>query len=147
MVELYGYDFEMRRVKSRIFADCFVLSGKDGYDSTHFITTVMNSSILEDYGDLIYDDERQEWSCGIELLYNIVKLENLVMGGIQFEEYELWFMGYLYKYWMRTTGERPDIVFRQLPVGAFRKMFGHYHTQSWDYIIEDAKKMHSRGEW
>lgn len=145
--ELSSYENELRDLKADIFGECFVLSMKEGYDSEYFINTVMTSRKLECAGDLIYDDERQEWSCGIELLHNIVRRESLVKSSNLYDEYMLWFMGYLYKYWMRTTKERPAEILEQLPVRNFYKSFGHYHTQGWLYIIRDAKKMYGMGKW
>lgn len=52
----------------------------------------------------------------------------------------MWFAGYLYKYWMMTRGIDRRKIYRFLPFEKFLNGFAFYHTQDWDYIINDVMK-------
>lgn len=132
-----SYEDRLTAEKSEIFGKLFELSSsKYGFDSRSYISAVMTTPAIE---DMIMNDERTEW-CDAWFLSAVLNREiSAYKGGEQFDAFTLWFMGYLYKYWMRTKKMRPADVYSILPVDVFLERFGFYHTQGWNYIIADAE--------
>ena len=60
--------------------------------------------------------------------------------GNNVNDYAMWFLGYLYKYWMKTRGVSRQQIYKILPFERYMASFEFYHTQGWDYVIEDAIK-------
>lgn len=131
-----SYEERLTAEKSEIFGKLFELSAsKYGYDSHAYIAAIMTTPSIE---DMVMNDERTEW-CDAWFLSAVLNREISVQkGGEQFDAFTLWFMGYLYKYWMRTKKMRPAEIYAILPVDIFWERFGFYHTQGWNYIIADA---------
>ena len=63
------------------------------------------------------------------------------------DEYVLWFAGYLYKYWMNTRGTSRRKIYKILPFPRLLATFEFYHTQGWDYVIDDAIKTYKTGNY
>lgn len=123
--------------KCNMFGKMFARSRNDGYDSFRFIKEVMNNERLEEI--IFMRDDSQNW-CDNRFLYDTIKEEigDKFVKGPVLDEYELWFMGYLYKYWINNYFTRRQTVYKLLPPEKFDRRFGFYHTQGWDYIIHDV---------
>lgn len=147
MLVNYGsHDLEafVTDTKGNIFGWVFQLSAKKGYDSFKFIEKIMTDENLAFW---VYEDDCQEWAFPSYLLSHFEQYATFEKGDRIMDEFELWFMGYLYKWWMRMYRTKPAIVYENLPVEVFHNMFNFYHTQGWDYIVTDAGKAHLNGEW
>ena len=130
---IMDYEMHLTDEKSEILGRAFVLSAKEGYESKEFVKAVMSSPKIEFF---INVDESADWCDEWFLFANFEQCYKFKKGKT-IEEYELWFMGYLYKYWMRTRHMKAKDVYKILPFEEFHNRFGFYHTQGWDYIIED----------
>lgn len=109
------------------------------YDSEHFVKTVMTSKKL----DWVFaDDECQEWCDGYFLMSVFDYHEKFKVGKCA-DEYLLWWLGYLYKYWMTTRGTPRREIYKILPFKRFVATFDFYHTQGWDYVIDDAIRVYN----
>ncbi len=138
-------DMYMVRGKADLFADCFVKSGEMfGYNSKSFVYEVMTNPLLE---DLVYYDWRQEWAASTYLVPCMGHIVPFEKGNEYLPEYELWFLGYLYKWWMYSRKMKPKEIYENLPLEAYHAKFNFYHTQGWEYVISDAIASHKRGDW
>lgn len=124
--------------KSDIFGKMFQISAtKFHYSSLDFIHQVMMTENPECI-DMIMFDERTEWCDEYFLIAVLKDFCEFKEGGESLDPFTLWFIGYTYKYWMRTRNREPRDVFKILPVELFLERFAFYHTQSWEYVIQDA---------
>lgn len=123
--------------KCDIFGKMFQISAaKFHYDSLDFIYQIMTTNNPE-YIDMIMVDERTEW-CDEYFLIAVLRDFCKFKEGSVLDTFVLWFIGYTYKYWMRTRNMKPNEVYTILPVEVFLERFEFYHTQDWEYIVQDA---------
>ena len=106
------------------------------YDSKHFVKTIMLDKKLD---WLFRIDDCQEWCDGYFLMSVFDHRENFKHGKCA-DTYLMWWLGYLYKYWMSTRGTSRAEIYKILPFERFVASFEFYHTQGWEYVIEDAIK-------
>lgn len=124
--------------KCKIFAELFRLSAKKGYDSLDFVKKVMTDKTLD---WLFAVDDCQEW-CDEAFLMSVMERQIDFKKGEILDDYLLWFAGYLYKYWMLKYSLDRRIIYKILPLKRLNASFGFYHTQGWDYVINDAVKVY-----
>ena len=121
--------------KCDIFGTAFKLSSVSyGYDSEHFVRVVMTDKKLDWLFSL---DDCQEW-CDGYFLMSVLDYREKFKKGVCADGYLLWWLGYLYKYWMNTRGASRQEIYKILPFDRFVASFAFYHTQGWDYVIDDA---------
>lgn len=132
----FDYEKHLLDEKCDIFGGLFRWSAVNGLDSLLFIREVMTNPKLE---NLVYYDEVTEWCDEWFLLGALDRLVPFKKGKV-IDDFALWFMGYTYKYWMRTRKTKPKDVYKILPVELFLERFGFYHTQDWEYIVQNALK-------
>ena len=138
--------FEQKQIdrKCRVFGELFKRSAILGYDSQLFIEQIMTTP---EYNDLIQLDEGQEWCDECFLMKCFEDIKPFKKGNKYLDEFTLWFMGYLYKYWMITKHKSPQEVYKVLNFRNFLLSFSFYHTQNWDYIINDATNSTKNNTW
>lgn len=107
---------------------------KHKYDSEDFVKKVMTDKKLD---WLFAEDNCQEWCDGHFLMSVLDYYENFKQGKCA-DDYAMWWLGYLYKYWMTTRGTSRREIYKILPFKRFMASYKFYHTQGWDYVIEDA---------
>lgn len=118
-----------------IFGVAFKLSSTQyHYDSEHFVRTVMTDKNLD---WLFGYDDCQDW-CDGYFLMSVLDYHEKFKSGKCADEYLMWWLGYLYKYWMTTRGTPRQEIYKILPFNRFVASFEFYHTQGWDYVIDDA---------
>lgn len=127
--------------KCRVFGQMFQRAVHYGnYNIRKFVKQLMTDKVYE---DLLMIDERFEWADECVLLSYLenTKSFNKCKGIVEeFDDYELKFIGHLYKYWMRTRNTKPSEVYKLLPFDKFHNNFGFYHTQGEEFIINDVIK-------
>lgn len=127
-------DFQILHLKCNIFGRVFELSAADNFDSYEFAKKIMTDKSIA----WIYEtDDCQDW-CDGEFLYSELKSGLDFKKGKTLDTYLLHFAGYLYKYWMNTKGTDRAEIYKILPLQRLEASFGFYHTQGWEYIIEDS---------
>lgn len=128
---------EFRRLNHicKVFATAFETSVTDGCESYSFAKKVMTTKSI----DWLYTvDDCQDW-CDGWFLYGVLKHElKGFRKGKSEDKYFMNFAGYLYKYWMNTRGTDRKEIYKILPLERLKASFDFYHTQGWEYIIEDA---------
>lgn len=128
--------------KSKTFGGVLANSVKDGYDSRLFVERLMTDKI---FIPLLTMRQGQEWCDDAFLYYHIVHNFEGFKKGQTDDPYFLWFIGYTYKYWMITRKMKPIQVYKILDYDKFRNAFPFYHTQDWDFIINDATNAYKLG--
>lgn len=60
----------------------------------------------------------------------------------------MWWLGNLYKYYIKQ-GVHQDMkyIYKILPFNRFVANFNFYHTQGWDYVIDDAIENYKTGNY
>lgn len=116
----------------------FELSLEKGFDSTEFVKQFMNSKIAA-YLDSIYN--RMQWAGEEYLLAEIADECGLKRGGKLLTKDELFWMGYLYRYWHFHTGESSKKIYKQANIATMRVNYLMFHTMSPEMAIEDLKEI------
>lgn len=134
MSDIVVFNKHLMRMCDRLGVAFKLSSVQYNYDSEYFVKTVMTSKNLD---WLFEDDECQEW-CDGHFLMNVLDYYENFKSGKCADEYLMWWLGYLYKYWMSTRGTSRQEIYKILPFNRFVASFGFYHTQGWDYVIDEA---------
>ena len=117
-----------------LFGKCFMLCNKKNIDADDLFQKVMTSQ----WGKSTLNGNRfQEWCCDTFMFEGFVKYLEPKNSPPKYDDFVLWFTGFLYKYWYETHKTKPEDILSLAPVSLINKRFDFYHTQSWDYIIED----------
>lgn len=120
--------------KCKLFAKVFSKSVKAGLDSNKFVNTVMTSDSLT---KLFKSDDCFEW-CDAEVLFGTLQKYVEFEKGNVLNEDVMWYAGYLYKFWMLTRKMSRKKIYEILPIEALAKRYPFYHTQDWNFVINDA---------
>ena len=116
---------------NRVMADCFVLSGKDGWDSKEFVNQLFHT----EWGrNILKGIAINEFTCK-NFMYEGLKQNLEYKSGPVYTDTVLWYAGFLYKYLCETCNI--DDVYNKASIQRIDKRFGFYHTQDWAYVKED----------
>lgn len=132
-------DRRIRDYKCEVFGGVFKLASQRGIDCKKFVKDVMTSSKLN---RLFIMDDCQEWCDSYYLYHEIENRIPLVKGDTE-DDYLMWFTGYLYKYWMSTRNLDRRQVYKILPFDKMIRAFDFYHTQDWEYVVEEATRVYN----
>jgi hypothetical protein len=116
----------------------FELSAKKKISSDVFIPAFMTSKTCEGY-DAPY--HRLQW-CGEEYLMEEVLDEYKTKQSGKpnlYSDDELYWIGYMYRYWHFLTGEKSKSLYRQAPVKIMKKVYPGFHTIDEKIAIENIK--------
>ena len=125
--------------KKYIFFQCkeigklFVWSAKEGVDSDDFCYKFMNS----ERGRRILNDEMIQEYCGESFMFSGLAREINFKKGDVYDFDVLYFTGFLYKYWASYRGSSSEEIYKLAPIQLIADRYMFYHTQGWDYIIDD----------
>ncbi len=123
-------------------AKCFELASINGWDSDIFAKQVMTT----DYGiSVIRGDKLSEYSCE-EFMLEGFERELSLKKGLVYDTDVMWMTGYVYRYWVGTRGTDPREIYKIAPIKLLGDRYGAYHTQGFDYIIDDIIDRPYRGE-
>jgi hypothetical protein len=125
----------------------FELSAHRGIASKDFVAKYMTSKTCEDY-DAPY--HRLQW-CGEEYLLDELSDEYTSRGvslpqGEVYTRDELYWMGYLYRYWHFLRKEASRVIYRQAPVGMLKKVYPGFHTLDESMAIENLEALVSQSD-
>ena len=130
--KLSGFERQLCDIQGRLFE----LSLEKGLDSGDFIKKFMNSATCE-YLDLPYD--RLQWAGEEYMLENLLEEVLVSRAGLQFSREELYWTGYVYRYWHLLTGESSSEIFAQANATMMRECYLGFHTLDTIMAIEDLK--------
>ena len=111
------------------------------YASEGFIRDFMNSKIAE-HLDSPYN--KLQWM-GEEYLIDELKDEKkLDTDGEKYSPEVLYWIGYLYRYWACTRGEKSKRIYRQAPAKTMKRNYMAFHTFDPDVAIDDLIEIHQQ---
>lgn len=114
-------------------ADCFVLAGKNGWGSQNFINQLFHT----EWGhNILTGKSAREYTCE-GYMYEGLERELEKKRGKVYPEKVLWYCGYLYRYAAATRECSLEEIYRKIPISTVEKRYGFYHTQDWDYVLND----------
>ena len=138
-----GFDITLDE-KCDIFGCMFkLLSTEHQFDSALAVKTIMTDEKL--YW-LFPDIHNQDWCDERFMLSQIMARVHFVKGKVA-NDYAMWFLGYLYAYRIVIRGSIREEVYKILPFNRFMASFEFYHTQGWDFVIDDAIKTYKSNNY
>ena len=111
------------------------------YASEDFIRDFMNSEVAE-HLDSPYT--KLQWM-GEEYLMDELKDEKkLDTDGEKYSPEVLYWIGYLYRYWACTRGEKSKRIYRQAPAKTMKRNYMAFHTFDPEVAIDDLIEIHQQ---
>ena len=111
------------------------------YASEGFIRDFMNSEVAE-HLDSPYN--KLQWM-GEEYLMDELKDEKkLDTDGEKYSPEVLYWIGYLYRYWACTRGEKSKRIYRQAPAKTMKRNYMAFHTFDPEVAIDDLIEIHQQ---
>ena len=111
------------------------------YASEDFIRDFMNSEVAE-HLDSPYN--KLQWM-GEEYLIDELKDEKkLDTDGEKYSPEVLYWIGYLYRYWACTRGEKSKRIYRQAPAKTMKRNYMAFHTFDPEVAIDNLIEIHQQ---
>ena len=111
------------------------------YASEGFIRDFMNSEVAE-HLDSPYN--KLQWM-GEEYLIDELKDEKtLDTDGEKYSPEVLYWIGYLYRYWACTRGEKSKRIYRQAPAKTMKRNYMAFHTFDPEVAIDNLIEIHQQ---
>ncbi len=120
----------------------FKKSKEEGFSSEAFIKAFMRSQSAADL-DKVFN--HMQWA-GEGYILDRLKEENaaqLQLGGEQYDEEALYWIGYIYRYWHYYTGETSKQIYKQVNAKIINTAYLMYHTMSPGMAIDRLKELKS----
>lgn len=143
MSNFYANDkYRKERFYANMFGKLFQFQARYyKLESKSFIRTIMTDKRFE---EIIVNHDEFDWCDETFLCSELVNNFNIQFKqGKALDQYMLWYAGYLYKWWMMLYNKKPCEVYRILPITKLIDNFDFYHTQDWDYVIQDATERYN----
>ena len=140
---MFGVIGSFERQLCDIQGRLFERSLKKDLDSEDFIGKFMNSNTCQ-YLDLPYD--RLQWAGEEYILEELLDETTVKPRGEQFGEEELYWAGYIYRYWHFATGESSMQIYAQANADRIRECYLGFHTMDPMMTIEDIKEINRQGK-
>ena len=113
--------------------ECFVLAGKDNWDSKDFVKKLFKSQ----WGKNILNGvSTNEYTCEAFMYEGLVRELGKKEGKV-YPEKILRYAGYLYRYFAATSNMSLSEIYKRAPLSLIEKRYGFYHTQGEDYVKID----------
>ena len=132
---LSGFERQLCDIQGRLFER----SLKKDLDSPDFIEKFMNSKTCE-FLDLPYD--RLQWAGEEYILEDLLEEAAVKPVGERYGNEELFWTGYIYRYWHYTTGESGREIYAQAKAHRMKECYLGFHTLDAIMAIEDLKEIH-----
>ena len=132
---LSAFERQLCDIQGRLFE----YSLKKGLDSADFIEKFMNSGTCG-FLDLPYD--RLQWA-GEEYIMEELMDETAVEAcGERFANEELYWAGYIYRYWHYMTGESGREIYAQAKARRMKECYLGLHSMDAAMAVEDLMEIH-----
>ncbi len=121
----------------------FELSVDKGIDSESFIKSFMLSKTAE-YLDSTYN--RLQWAGEEYLLEEIIDEcgDSLKQGGKILTKDEIYWIGYIYRYWHYYKNENSKQIYKQASYERMKTNYMMFHTMSPEMAIDDLIEIHNQ---
>lgn len=117
----------------------FERSLKKGLDSLDFVEKFMNSETCE-FIDMPYD--RLQWAGEEYILENLLDESAIRPAGELYDIEEMFWTGYVYRYWHLLTGESSRAIYAQAGAQRMKECYLGFHVLDVVMAIEDLKEIH-----
>ena len=111
------------------------------YASEGFIRNFMNSEVAR-HLDSPYN--KLQWMGEEYLLAELEDEKTLETEGEKYSTDVLYWIGYLYRYWACTRGEKSRNIYRQAPAKTMRRNYMVFHTFDPEMAIDDLIEIHQQ---
>ena len=132
---LSGFERQLCDIQGRLFERSLLKN----LDSEDFIDKFMNSKTCE-YIDLPYD--RLQWAGEEYILENLLDEIEVRQVGEKYGKEELFWAGYVYRYWHLLTGESSREIIHQAKARRMKDCHPGFHTLDVAMAIDDLKEIH-----
>ena len=131
---LSGFERQLCDIQGRLFER----SREKDLDSADFIAAFMNSETCA-YLDMPYD--RLQWAGEEYILENLLDETRVDAAGILFGKEELFWAGYIYRYWHLLTGENSRDIYKQADAARMKACYPGFHALDVAMAIDDLKEI------
>ena len=111
------------------------------YASEGFIRDFMNSEVA---GHLDSPYNKLQWMGEEYLLDELKDEKTLETEGEKYSPEVLYWIGYLYRYWACTRGEKSRNIYRQAPAKTMKRNYLAFHTFDPEVAIDDLIEIHKQ---
>ena len=132
---LGGLERQLCEIQGRLFER----SLKKGLDSPDFVEKFMNSKTCS-FLDLPYD--RLQWAGEEYIMEDLLDEMPVNPIGERYGNEELFWMGYIYRYWHYMTGESGRDIYAQAKARRMKECYLGFHTLDAVMAVEDLKEIH-----
>ena len=138
----------MNPIKSKlcdIQGRLFELSVEKGFDSEYFVKHFMESNVAKNL-DSSYN--RMQW-CGEEyLLEELIDecQDSLKCGGHVATKDEIYWIGYIYRYWHYYKNENSKKIYKQAPYKRMKINYLMFHTMAPEMAIDDLIEIYKQNK-
>ncbi|MCL1975803.1 MAG: hypothetical protein FWG61_06570 [Firmicutes bacterium] len=133
--DLSGFERQLCDIQGRLFERSLIKE----VDSADFMEKFMKSKTSEFY-DLPYD--RLQWAGEEYILEDLLEETSIIPAGEKFSKDELYWAGYVYRYWHLLTGESSREIYAQANARRMKECYLGFHTMDVVMAIEDLKNIH-----
>ena len=136
--ELSSFELQLCDIQGRLFE----LDLKENLEYPDFAEKFMNSETAR-FLDYPYD--RLQWAGEEYILENL--MEEAVLKQCRGENYsqeQVYWMGYVYRYWHFYTGETSREIYAQADAVQMAECYLGFHTLDVSMAIEDLKEIHKQ---
>ena len=128
-------------MQGRIFEESLL---KEGCSSSIFIRRFMNSRFVTRMDKLTFINE----STTIDEIFKELDDEygKSNYGKIKFSNEEMYWMGYIYRYWHFYTGENSREIYKQAPAKTMNVVYLMYHTMSPEMAMDRLKEAYEKNQ-
>ena len=134
---LSGFERQLCDIQGRLFE----LSLARNLDSPDFIGKFMGSKTCG-FLDLPYD--RLQWAGEEYLLADLLDETPVDPAGESYGKDELFWIGYVYRYWHLLTGEHGHVISGQAGARLMKDCYLGFHTMDVAMAIENIKEIHKQ---
>ena len=137
MRTLSGFERQLCDIQGRLF----VHSLTKKLDSVDFIEKFMNSESCQ-FFDLSYD--RLQWAGEEYILENLLEEVSVKQYGETYYKEELFWIGYVYRYWHLLTGESSKEIYAQATARKMKDCYLGFHTLDVSMAIDNLKEIYQQ---
>ena len=134
---LNGFERQLCDIQGRLFERSLI----KGLDSKDFIDKFMKSKTCE-HLDMPYD--RLQWAGEEYIMEDLLEETPILQAGERFNKEELFWAGYVYRYWHLLTGESGKEIYIQAKADRIKECYPGFHTLDTVMAIEDLKEIYAQ---
>ena len=132
---LGGFERQLCDIQGRLF----MLSQAMNLNSPSFFEKFMNSKTCA-FLDMPYD--RLQWAGEEYILETLLDEVHIPPPGELYGTQELFWAGYVYRYWHLLTGESSGAIYAQADARRMKECYLGFHTLECSMAIENLKEIH-----